>query len=234
MLDPREIVEKIIQKLKRDENYSFREKISIRDLLIIIRNRGLQYLRGIIVIIFNKEVSYPIFIGRRVVIEHKNKFSTGTSCIIEDGVTINCLSKIGVRLGNNTTIAKYSILQCTGVIANMGAGIQIGSNSAIGAQSYLGGQGGISIGDNVIIGPGVRIFSENHNFDDRSRVIRLQGESRQGVSIDNNVWVGSGVTILDGVNISSNVVIAAGSVITKDVHMNSLVGGVPAKLLKKI
>ena len=77
---------------------------------------------------------------------------------------LNALSVNGIALGNNVTIAKNSVLQCTGVIAKKGEGIVIGNDSAVGAQSYLGGQGSIEIGDDVIMGPGVKIFSENHNY----------------------------------------------------------------------
>lgn len=67
-------------------------------------------------------------------------------------------------MGNNVTIAKFTSIQCTGVIHELGTGVTIGDNSAVGAYSFLGGQGGITIGNNVIMGPKVNIFSENHGF----------------------------------------------------------------------
>lgn len=79
------------------------------------------------------------------------------------------------------------------------------------------------------MGPGVRIFSENHNYDQQNILIRLQGETRKGVSIGNNCWIGASVTIVDGVTIGNGVVIAAGAVVTKDVPPDSIFGGVPAK-----
>jgi len=171
-------------------------------------------------------------VGRKVTIRHKKSVSVGRSVIFEDFVYIDALSKTGVELGNNVTIAKFSTLQCTGVIQELGRGIKIGSNSAVGAYSFLGGQGGIFIGENVIMGPRVNIFSENHVYKDSSVPIRLQEVSRKGVIIEDNCWIGANSTIVDGVHIYPGCVVAAGSVVTKDVNSDSVVGGVPAKFIK--
>lgn len=173
-----------------------------------------------------------VFCGRKVIIHYGYQIRAGRSFIIEDGVFISALSKNGITIGNNVTIAKYAVLSCTGVIANKGEGIVIGNNSAVGAQSFLGGQGGIKIGDNVIMGPQVKIFSENHNYEHPEILIRKQGESRKGVTIEDNCWIGAGVVILDGITISKGCVIAAGSVVTKSIPENSIAAGVPAKIIK--
>ena len=173
-----------------------------------------------------------LFFGKDVTLRHKRKISVGRSTIIENNVFIDALSQNGVRLGDNVTVAKFSTLQCTGVIQELGVGITVGDYSAIGAYSFLGGQGGIQIGNNVIMGPKVNIFSEDHGFDDLETLIRLQPTRRQGVIIEDNCWVGANSTIVDGVHIHSGSVIAAGSVVTKDVPANSIVGGVPAKVIK--
>ncbi|MBN2147184.1 MAG: acyltransferase, partial [Anaerolineales bacterium] len=164
---------------------------------------------------------------------HKRKISVGQSCIIEDYVFIDALSQKGVVLGNNVTIAKYSTIQCTGVIQELGVGVDIEDNSAVGAYSFLGGQGGIRIGKNVIMGPKVNIFSENHCFDQLDIPIRLQPTERRGVVIEDNCWIGANSTIVDGVTIHGGSVVAAGSVVSKDVPPNSIVGGVPARVIKE-
>lgn len=173
-----------------------------------------------------------VFSGRWVKLQFGYQFKAGKSLILEDGVHINALSKNGIRVGDHVTIAKYAILSCTGVIANKGIGIIIGNNSAVGAQSFLGGQGGIEIGNNVIMGPQVKIFSENHNYNQPDVLIRKQGESRMGVTIGDNCWIGASVTILDGVSIARGCVIAAGSVVTRSMPENSIVAGIPAKVIK--
>ena len=78
----------------------------------------------------------------------------------------------------------------------------------------------------------MRIHAENHNFTDLDTPIRLQGATRKGVSIGEDCWVGSGVTILDGVRIGNHCIIGAGAVVTKDIPDYAIVGGVPAKIIK--
>jgi acetyltransferase-like isoleucine patch superfamily enzyme len=227
----RKLIESIVGRMKGEHGYKLDPGYSSRQLLTIIYNRGRQYLRGWWL---KRWISAEgaVFAGKQVRIEHGYLVKAGRSLILEDGVSIQALSRNGVVLGNRVTIAKGAILTCTGVIAEMGTGIVIGDHSAVGAQSFLGGQGGIHIGSDVIMGPQVRIFSENHNYHDATRLIRLQGQSRKGVRIGNNCWLGAGVTILDGVSIGNGCVVAAGSVVTQSVPDNSVVMGVPARVTK--
>ncbi|TVM01387.1 MAG: transferase [Candidatus Brocadia sp. WS118] len=226
------VVEKIVAKLKHDPSYKIKIELSNRELLAIIIIRGMQIFRGFFKRIRLKKASGMLFFGRRVILEHAYMIETGPGLIVEDFVHINALSEKGIQLGANVTIAKYSSLVCSGVIANKGIGIKIGNSSAVGAQSFIGGQGGVEIGNDVIMGPGVRIFSENHNYSHPEIPIRKQGESRKGVKIGDNCWIGAGSTILDGVNIGHGCVIAAGSVVNKDIEANSIAAGIPAKVLK--
>jgi len=225
------LTEKIISFLKNDRNYKIKIEYSNRQILSIVLTRFFQICRGLIIRFqFNKSKGF-IFAGAKVKIRAGFQINSDKNLILEDGVLINALSKNGVSLGRNVTIARNSILQCTGVIANMGTGIRIGNFSAVGAMSYLSGQGGIEIGNNVIMGPGVKIFSENHNYSKLEIPIRMQGESRIGVKIEDDCWIGADVIILDGVKIGSGSVVAAGSVVTKEIPPFSISAGVPAKVL---
>lgn len=225
-------VEKIVSVLKRDSSYRFNSSYSTRQLFVILVYRSLQIFRGFFKRLSMNYSGVLFFCGRFVVIEHGYQIKSRANLIFEDFVSINALSENGISFGRNVTIGKGAIITCTGVIANKGVGIAIGDYSAVGAQSFLGGQGGIRIGNNVIMGPGVRIFSENHNYDDISIPIRLQGESRKGVIIEDDCWVGAGVTILDGVTVGTGSLIAAGSVVTKSIPSFSVVCGVPARIIK--
>jgi len=82
------------------------------------------------------------------------------------------------------------------------------------------------------MGPSVSIFSENHNSTDLDQYIVWQGETRKGVTIEDGVWIGARSIILDGVCIGKNSIITAGSVVNKNVEPYTVVGGVPAKLIK--
>jgi acetyltransferase-like isoleucine patch superfamily enzyme len=225
------LIEKIIANLKRNPSYKLDDNYSMKQLLYILYYRFFQVVRGYIVKL-KISTTGLVFCDRRVVLQHGYQIEAGKNLILENDVHLNALSKNGIVLGDNVTIAKYSVLVCTGVIANKGVGIRIGSNSAIGAQSFLGGQGGIVIGNDVIMGPQVKIFSENHNFENIDIAIRKQGESRSGVAIGDNCWIGAGVTILDGVSIGEGCVIAAGSIVTSSFPNNSIAMGVPAKIVK--
>jgi len=228
------LIERFINKIKGRNDYRFEKDISVSNLIAIIYFRFLQVLRGFIAKLFFLKSKGILFLGRNVTIDFKSSFSSGRNLILEDRVYINALSSDGVNFGNNCTVGRETIIVCTGVIRNLGTGVSVGSNSAIGARNFISGQGGIKIGSDVIMGPDIRIFSENHNFVDNSNIIKNQSESRSGVSIGNNCWIGTNVTILDGVNIGDNCVIAAGSVVTKSCANNILLAGSPATKLKDI
>ena len=90
--------------------------------------------------------------------------------------------------------------------------------------------GGITIEDNVLIGPKVNLITENHplNPNDRKSLIC------KPIAIKRNAWIGAAATILPGVTVGENAVVAAGAVVTTDVPPNTIVGGVPAKFIKNI
>ncbi|GAL82109.1 acetyltransferase [Algibacter lectus] len=230
------MIAKIISRLKDgDSTYNIASTYSSGEWFVILYERGFQILRGFIAKIFLLKTKGLCFKGRNVIIKHRSLFSSGRNLILDGNVFINALSENGISFGNNVTISRNCTLICTGVISHKGGvGITIGNNTGINSYCYLGGQGGIEIGDNVIIGPQVKIFSENHDFSDASIIIKNQGVTRLGVKIESDCWIGSGATILDGVILKKRTIVAAGSVVTKNFEENSLIGGVPAKLIKKI
>jgi len=226
------LLEKIIRKLKNDPNYKWESKYTVRDLAVVSNRRFAQVIRGLLKKPFLKNSNGMLFLGTDVKISHAYQLSTGRNTILEDNVYINALSDDGIVLGDNVSIARDSILFCTGVIAQKGTGITIGNGTGISARAYFSGQGGIKIGDEVIFGPEVKIFSENHNFSAPDQTIKAQGVTRIGVEIGDNCWIGGGVSILDGVIIGKGCVIAAGSVVNKSIPDNSVAAGIPAKVIK--
>lgn len=92
--------------------------------------------------------------------------------------------------------------------------------------------GDLIIGSNVMISPYCMITATIHNFNDKNIPIQLQGLSSKKIVIDDDVWIGGKSIILPGVTIGKGSIVAAGSVVTKDVPSFSIVGGVPAKILK--
>jgi acetyltransferase-like isoleucine patch superfamily enzyme len=226
------VAESLAARVKGDPSYRIALGLSDRQLVTVLWHRARQYMRGLPLRLRARRVRGAVFRGRRVVVEHAYALSSGAGLILEDGVLVHALSSQGVSLGRNVTVARGATLTCTGVIAELGTGISIGDRSAVGAGSFLGGQGGVRVGSDVIMGPAVRIFSENHNFDDVGVPIRAQGQSRAPVRIEDDCWIGAGVTILAGVTIGRGCVIAAGAVVTRDVPPFSVAGGVPAGILR--
>ncbi|MEI8273742.1 MAG: acyltransferase [Paludibacter sp.] len=225
------LVNKIIQKLGRT-GYSIDDSISTRNMYIILKNKFFELIRGFFVRIFFKKTIGLVFIGKRTNLRHCNLISTGRTFFIGDNVMINALSKNGIQFGNNVSIHNNTIIDCTGGIRSIGEGLIIGNNVGFSPNCFIQVRGTVKIGNNVIFGPGVKLFSESHNFDNPEKFINEQGETRKGVVIEDGVWVGSDVTILDGVTIGYNAVIAAKSLVNKDVLPYSIVGGIPAKVIK--
>jgi len=224
-------INKIIQKLGR-ENYHIDENISFFNMTIILCEKFAELFRGCFLKLYLKKSNGFIFLGRKTKIKHCNLITSGKSLYIGDNVYINALSKKGVQLGNNVSIHSNSIIDCTGVIRNIGEGIAIGNNVGFSPNCFIQVRGSISIGNNVIFGPGVKIFSESHNFSDVNKFINEQGETRKGVIIEDGVWIGADVTVLDGVTIGKNSIIAAKSLVNKDIPDYSIVAGIPVKIIR--
>lgn len=225
------ILNVIIQKLGR-RDYKIDSNISNVDLIIILRVRFFQLIRGFFLKTLVKSSSGLVFKGQNVRILHCNKIKTGKTLILHDNVFINALSKNGIAFGDNVTIHENTNIECTGVINELGEGLVIGNNVGISHSCFIQVRGKVIIGSNVIFGPGVYIFSENHNFGKLDVFINEQGTTRKGVLIGDGVWIGARSIILDGITIGENSIIAAGSVVTKDVPPFSIFGGCPAKLIK--
>ena len=90
----------------------------------------------------------------------------------------------------------------------------------------------VTIGNNVLIGPNVSIYTACHPLDADWR--RTFDEWAEPVTIGNDVWIGGGAIILPGVEIGDRCVVAAGAVVTKNVPADSLVGGNPARIIRKL
>jgi len=113
---------------------------------------------------------------------------------------------------------------------NFGQFITIGKNVFINHACSFLDMGGITIEDNVLIGPKVNLITENHDLNPGDRKTLIC----KPIVIKYNAWIGAAATILPGVTIGENSVVAAGAVVTADVPPNVIVGGVPAKYIRNI
>jgi len=140
----------------------------------------------------------------------------------------------GVRIGENTIVMNGAVLHVYNFRKLPHSGITIGRDSLIGEYCVIRGQGGVVIGDRVYTSPFSQIIAVNHIFDNPDIPFIYQGITAEGIVIEDDVWIGSGAIITDGVHIGKGSVVAAGAVVTKDVPKNSVVGGVPAKVLRLV
>ena len=123
-----------------------------------------------------------------------------------------------------------SVVVFTPLYINYGKHTKIGKNVFINFDCVFLDLGGITIEDNVLIAPKVSLLSEGHPVNPNDRQSLVPGH----IHVKKNAWIGAGATILPGVTIGENAVVAAGAVVSKDVAANTIVGGVPAKIIKSI
>lgn len=140
----------------------------------------------------------------------------------------------GIDIGDETIVMHGAVLHVYNFRKIPHSGIKIGKNSLIGEYSVIRGQGGVTIGDRVYTSPFTQIIAVNHVFDDPQRPFVDQGITAEGIVIEDDVWLGAGAVITDGVRVGRGAVVAAGAVVTKDVPPHTVVGGVPARVLKTI
>jgi acetyltransferase-like isoleucine patch superfamily enzyme len=140
----------------------------------------------------------------------------------------------GITVGENSYVMHGAVLHVYNFRELPHAFIRIGRDSLIGELNVLRGQGGITIGDRVYTAPLVQMLAVNHIFADPTRPIVEQGITAEGIVIEDDVWVGAGAIITDGVTIGRGAVVAAGAVVTSDVPAHTVVGGIPARVLKQI
>ncbi len=170
----------------------------------------------------------------------------GSSCLIEEDVRLHVPQR--VFLGNRVFIGQYSYLDASlkDSFIRLGndvhlarfctlrageRGITLHDNVGVNTRSYLEGNGGVEIGANTLLSPGVHCVSGNHIFDDPNVPIKYQGTALGKITIGEDCWLGSNVLVLPGVSIGRGSVIGAGAVVTKDVPELSIALGVPARVV---
>lgn len=129
-------------------------------------------------------------------------------------------------------LGRQSVVESYCCINNAVGDVTIGDYTRIGIHCTVIGP--VCIGNHVNLAQGITVTALNHIFKDSSRRIDEQGVSTKPVVIGDDVWIGANAVILPGVTIGSHCVVAAGAVVTKDVPNHTLVGGIPAKVIKNI
>lgn len=159
------------------------------------------------------------FLGRPIYVDWLARiWARGTLRIVGGG---------SIRIGRGSQIHDYAML------LTYGGDIRLGSNCTVNPFCVLYGHGGLTIGNGVRIAAHSVFIPANHNFDDVSKPIWQQAETRIGIVIEDDVWIGAGVRVMDGVRIGSGSVIGAGAVVTKSIPPNSVAVGIPAQVIRQ-
>ena len=149
------------------------------------------------------------------------------------GVYIAAGAELIVRRGEEIKIGDNGFILKGSMLYPYGGKIVIGKNVGINPYSVIYGIGGVTIGDNVMIGASCVIIPANHNCERTDIPMNLQGLTCKGINIGNDVWLGARVTVLDGVTIGEGSIIGAGSVVTKSVPPYFIAAGVPSRIIRK-
>jgi len=146
---------------------------------------------------------------------------------IDTGVTI--LGFENIQLGKNITFMKNSY-----IYAHDNGELIVGDNFTLNTNSQLGASfGKIVIGKNCAIASNCVLRASNHNFDNPNIPFREQGHSYGEIIIEDDIWIASNCVITPNTKIGKGSIIGAGSVVTKDVKPYSIMGGVPAKIIRQ-
>lgn len=223
-------INKISNKILK-RNLPISADMPISYLFGIIFDRIIMLIRGVIKGIFFYKKGFPLFVGKKTVIKVKSKITVGNCISIQDYVHINALSKEGIILCDNVSIGMRSIIKTSGSLTSIGKGFYMGHDSAMGNDCFVGAAGGVKIGCYVAIGQNVRFHSENHEFHDKSKMICEQGVTNQGIEVGDDVWIGAGAVILDGVKIGNGCVIGANTLVNKDIPDYSIAVGNPVRII---
>lgn len=167
--------------------------------------------------------------SRGVALRCPKRLFVGEGTLIDEHVFFDIKSaEATVRLGARNQVMHGATFE-TGYEGH----VKLGDDCFVGAYSILNGFGGIDIGNNALIAGHCHIVSGDHGFDDLSVPMGDQPIVGKGIVIEDDVWLGAGAKVLDGVRIGKGSIVSAGAVVNRDVEPYSIVGGIPAKLIKK-
>ncbi len=189
-------------------------------------------LRGVFYRLIMQLDGWPA-IERNVRLRYASHIRLGNGAYIDEGVYIHAMPN-GVEISDGALVMHGAVLHVYNFRGIPHSGIKIGQDSLVGEYTVIRGQGGVTLGNRVYTSPFCQLIAVNHVFDDPSRSFIEQGLTAEGIVVEDDVWIGSGAIITDGVRIGRGAVVAAGAVVTKDVAPYTVVGGVPAKLIRTI
>ncbi|MEA2625092.1 MAG: hypothetical protein QOD06_1137 [Candidatus Binatota bacterium] len=174
-----------------------------------------------------RQMGRGVVIGRSVTVRHPSKISIGSGSVIDDYALLNALGgdDSEIVIGDRALVGRGSVIKTRGGRIVLEDGADLSHNVRLTTGEL------IRIGKHVLLGPNCCIGGTDHRIDDTETPIAFQGlRYKGGVVIEDDVWLGINVTVLDGVRIGAGSVVAAGAVVTRDLPPGSLARGIPARI----
>jgi acetyltransferase-like isoleucine patch superfamily enzyme len=169
-----------------------------------------------------------VVFGTNVVLRHPHKISIGDNCVIDDNCVLDAKGEDnrGIYIEDNVYIGRNATIYC------QNGDIEIGDYANISSNCQIFSAKSVKIGKYLLMAAYCYLIGGGHKADQLDVPFIEQGRIAMGITLSDNIWVGAGVKILDGVNIGKNVILATGAVVTKDVPDYAIAGGIPAKVIR--
>lgn len=186
---------------------------------------------------FTRKKMYPLLLkearsgtlfGRSMTVRNPGRISLGQNVTLDDGIVLDAKgnSSEGITLGSNIWIGRNSILTSFNGRIRMGNYVSIGPFCNFSSHSF------IEIGSHVSISPYCAVLAASKDMSDPSIPMMQQRRTSKGIRVGDNVWIGTGVVVLDGVEIGADVVIGAGAVVNKSIPSGTVAAGIPARVTR--
>ena len=174
-----------------------------------------------------KDCGKGVTFGTNVVLRHPAKISIGENVVIDDNCVIDAKGNDnrGIQIESNVFIGRNTILYC------QNGDICIRESSNIGSNCQVFSAKTVEIGRNVLVGAYAYLIGGGHRYDRNDIPIINQGRVAKGILLKDNIWLGAGAKILDGVTIGESAIIGTGAVVNENIPEFMIAGGVPARII---
>jgi acetyltransferase-like isoleucine patch superfamily enzyme len=175
-----------------------------------------------------KRLGRGSILGKGVTLRAPGNISLGARVLIDDYAVLDAKgARSSIELGDRILVGRNTILSCSDSRIRVGDGVSIGPFCFFASKSF------IDVGSNVSIGSGTHLMAGTHATDDPDAPIIQQARLSKGITVEDNVWIGSGAKVLDGVRVGRNSIVGAGAVVSQDVPPWMVVLGNPARVVQR-
>ena len=204
-------------------------KYEFMQLLSCLPGAAGLYLRGKIYPLLLGGCGRNVSFGRNIVFRHPGRVRLGDNTIIDDMCLLDAKGEDneGITVGRNVFIGRNSILSCKNGDIVVEDGVNIGFNCEVFSSSR------VRLGKNTMLAAYTYLIGGSHEFGDASTPVAEQNELSSGISLGENVWLGAGVKVLDGVEIGRDSIVGAGAVVSESLPAAVVAVGLPARVVRK-